>query len=235
MRNDVFDKSAPFFGNFRLFRLVLVLAICMLLSACFLKAEVGPPPAEPRSILVMDLRAPANYRKTDQEKTGWWFSARTKYYNPWVGARCSDSVSQQLASISYLLPYERNEFKICLSRKKDRLKREFPGYSEDDYYDMLLAADPVGYARELQIDYICTGEISDAYTSYHRFFQSMYSRVDARLELWDAKSGERVFNRDYKASALFAPQKDALDKLAAQVAKDLDRNFFRNLKNNGNQ
>jgi hypothetical protein len=162
-----------------------------------------------------------------KEKRGWWFGARDVHRNPRMGTMFTDILAQDLGPLKYLEVYPRLAVNTYFARKRELLKKGFPGHTDAEYDAMLRNAQPADYGAELGVDEVLTGWIVDAYTSYQRTFGSWHSYVRVRLALWDVKTRREVWSGVFKSKRIFLSQESTVREMAPLVVQALEKDYYR--------
>ncbi len=210
-------------NTMRLF-LIAFASVSVLAAGCSRFPEEKIPRLK---MLVADFDMPPGMRETPKEIRGWWLGADSIYQNPRAGAMFAECLSHRLTPFAFVNLYSRTDLKYYFSRKRQLLKESYD-YLNDDELDALLAEVPkVEYARELKADKLLAGRIFENQLTANRTFHWWSSRARIECTVTDVLTGEVEWKKTYRLKRRFSSQFSVQDEIAAQVAKDLKKNYFR--------
>ena len=151
-------------------------------------------PSRPVRVAVLDASVPPGHGKGDIEVVGWWLGARDHLRDPNDGLHWGDHLAEALQKrIPNLTVHPRRDLRSYMAAKDALLKSAYPSLSDAERQNLLASQSPMDYGRSLNVDYVITARIHDAYLNHHRTFHWWTSRVSIEVELWDVARKEKVW------------------------------------------
>ena len=198
--------------------------LVLILSGC---ARRFPAERIPKTKwFVMPLEQPPAMSEMPREVRGWWFGARTIRQNPRAGAMMAESFTRELSKLDCINLYSPIEIQGYFADKRSLLTKSYP-YLTRQELDALLAQVPsIEYARELGADKILSGRILRHYMGENRTIHWWWSTVDVQCEVIDVMTGNVEWSNNYVARQQFSSQSAVQQEIAAQLAKDLKKEYF---------
>lgn len=157
---------------------------------------------------------------------GWWFGARTIRMNPRAGASLSETISQALASHTFINQYSPIDLRYYFADKREMLGKAYPQLGDAEIDDLLSKVPPVRFARELGADKLVTGRIERNHLGENRTIHWWWSVLDAEIQVVDVRTGTVEWTRRYHYWKNFASPEDLQQRMAQRFVKDLDKSYF---------
>lgn len=202
----------------------LFLLLPVWLSAC---ARLGPPPPETIEVAILDFSTPPELGREPLKVKGWWFGTRTIHENRRAGIMFANALANALRRLDYIAPRPRTELKTYFLEKRKMLTSRFPGFSQQEYDEMLGKMTPLDYGVDLGVDQVISGEILECNTVFYYVSFLWSSRVRVRVDLWDVRSQERKWSRVFYKKKTCLSQTGTMLLLTRHIAAELEKTYYR--------
>lgn len=192
------------------------------LRLAVLDFSMAPRVVEKRDECTRKLHYAEKPVEAEKDIRGWWFGAQDVYYNDNMGRIGADLFEEAIAGTSLYELYRRSDLKYYYADKKDVLRGKLK-MSSKELEQSVLALNPVAIGREIGVDKVVVGHISDSEMRHNRAFGPYSSAASFEVSVYDVKTGKQEYTRQFYKVKGFRSQYSIFEKAASQFVKDLQK------------
>ncbi len=182
--------------------------------------SMAPRVVEKRDECTRKLHYAEKDVKTEKDVRGWWFGAQDVYFNENMGRVAADLFEEAIGATSCYELYRRSNLKYYYADKKDILRDKLK-LSGKELEKAMLALNPVAIGREIGVDKVVVGHITDSEMRHNRAFGPYSSAASFEVSVYDCKTGKQEYTRQFSNVKAFHSQYSLFEKAASQFATDL--------------
>jgi len=122
--------------------------------------------------------------------------SRDVYFDENAGRSVADEIARVVHQLPYVDLHSRQDYHFYIAGKRRLLETAFKNpeieYLPRDYDRMVQQIDPVAIGRDLGVDVVITGRITDSYMAMNRTINWTWSRVNIEIDIFDIRSGAKL-------------------------------------------
>lgn len=184
--------------------------------------SMAPRVVEKRDECTRKLHYAEKDVKTEKDVRGWWFGAQDVYYNENMGRIAADLFEEAIGETYCYELYRRSNLKYYYADKKDILRDKLK-LSGKELNKAVLALNPVAIGREIGVDKVVVGHITDSEMRHNRTFGPYSSAASFEVSVYDCKTGKQEYTRQFYNVKGFRSQYSLFEQAAGKFAKDLQQ------------
>lgn len=223
-------EAAPRRHPFTPAAIALRVAALLLLIALSLVAGCATTPVASGVVRVAVLDGQVLYDVDptgDVQVEGWWFGARDRYVAANTGITAGDAMAREFDRLDGVEVYSREDLSLFMAQKERLLRRAYPKLTTAQRKKLLAAQDPVDYGRALNVDYVVQAQIFRCSTATNRTTSWWWSDLDAAVNVYDVRTGERIWFYTFEDTVELASQVAIIERFAKEAARRAAReNIF---------
>jgi hypothetical protein len=157
--------------------------------------------------------------ETEKDRRGWWFGSNDVYYNSNMASIAGDLFEEKLRDCGAFRMYSRQDLRLYYADKKDFLKKKMT-LDEKQAAKSIEMLNPVSIGRELGVDKVVTGYICDSEFRKNRTFGPFASVSSFTVSVYDTRTGNLEFTKNYGGHDMFASQYTHFERRAERFVRD---------------
>ncbi|RMH26972.1 MAG: hypothetical protein D6691_07315 [Candidatus Hydrogenedentota bacterium] len=164
--------------------------------------------------------------ETEKDVRGWWFGSNDVYYNANMGRIAADLFDEALHNAGLFNLVSRQDLRLYYADKKAYLQKKMK-LGDKEAAQALEKLNPILIGRELGVEKVIVGHICDSEFRKNRTFGPFASVTSFQVSVYDVRTGELEFTRNYGGHDLFASQYTNFERRAARFVRDLKKHYSR--------
>jgi hypothetical protein len=201
--------------------LILLLALATLAaSGC---ARRQPPPAAQVRLAVIDGLPDPLLRDSRVATRGWWLGMNYRHDNANAGIHFADALADSFSAIPGVTVHPRTDVRALFAEKEHMLRRAYPDLTESERRLVLLEQDPVDFGRSLNADFVLASRVDKSRLTHKTTFNWWFGEAAGAVDLYDVRSGERVWSWEKRDRDWFASSVAVLRDLSRQARREAQK------------